>query len=430
MNLTSLYNTFLNHLVICTDTRKIIPGCIFFALKGNNFNGNEFALNALNSGAALAVVDEKINNANTDKIFFTDDVLTTLQQLANYHRKQLKIPVIALTGSNGKTTTKELIHSVLKEKYNVLATTGNLNNHIGVPLSLLSLKKEHEVAVIEMGANHQKEIELLCSIAEPDEGLITNIGKAHLEGFGGEGGVLKGKGELYDFLRMNNGKIYINTDQPKLKTILKGYNKTVGYGKDDEARYQGNVVEGDEWLILNITHPFSLQIKTQLAGDYNFDNVLAAVAVGSEWKIVPEKIKQGIEKFIPSNQRSQIIKKNNITIVLDAYNANPTSMEAALKNFARTFKGKKIAALGDMLELGNESEHEHFIIGQRLQELKLDDIILVGENFKPVAVKFNLKHFNSADEAAQWFSSKKNDTFNLLVKGSRGIQMEKIVNEL
>ena len=261
---TILYKHFLHHPIVCTDTRKIFSGCIFFALKGESFNGNQFATHALNSGAAYVVIDEKIIDDRTEKIFFVENVLSTLQQLATHHRNQLNVPIIALTGSNGKTTTKELIYRVLKQHYNVLATQGNLNNHIGVPLTLLSLNKSHQVAVIEMGANHQKEIELLCEIAQPNQGLITNIGKAHLEGFGGVEGVKKGKGELYDYLRKRDGTIFINNDSDQLKEILNGYDKVVSYGTGGDVKYCGHSVNNDSMLKVQITKQFHIEIKTQL----------------------------------------------------------------------------------------------------------------------------------------------------------------------
>ncbi len=425
--INEIYEHFLKHPVVCTDTRKIIPGCIFFALKGENFNGNKFAAKALNEGAAIVVVDEAINDSRNEKIILVDDVLTALQALATHHRKELNIPVISLTGSNGKTTTKELIYSILKQQYNVLATQGNLNNHIGVPLTLLLLNKSHEVAVIEMGANHQREIELLCDIAQPNQGMITNIGKAHLEGFGGEEGVKKGKGEMYDFLRNNNGIIFINNDSDKLKDIIRGYNNTVTYGTSGDVKYSGTAGNNNSFLKVQITKPFQMEINTQLTGNYNLENVLAAVAIGSEWKITPEKIKFGIENYVPSNQRSQIIQRNNITIVLDAYNANPTSVEAALVNFETSFAGKKIVALGDMLELGEESEKEHNQIGELLNQMKLEEVILVGPQFKAIAAQFHFRHFNDSIAATEYFSKMKDDTFTLLIKGSRGVKMEKVL---
>jgi UDP-N-acetylmuramoyl-tripeptide--D-alanyl-D-alanine ligase len=422
-----LYSHFLQNPVVCTDTRKVTTGCIFFALKGDNFNGNHFASQALDNGAAYTVVSEQINDSRNERIWMVDDVLITLQQLAAHHRRQLKIPVIALTGSNGKTTTKELIHAVLKQRYNVLATVGNLNNHIGVPLTLLSLNSTNNIAVVEMGANHQKEIEQLCEIAQPDQGLITNIGKAHLQGFGGEEGVKKGKGELYDYLRKHDGIIFINKQSEKLVEILKGYEKIISYGAGNNTEYSGVAINDGSLLRVQITKPFLMEIKTQLTGNYNLENVLAAVAVGAEWKVAPEQIKTAIENYTPANQRSQIIKKNNITIILDAYNANPTSVEAALKNFEISFAGKKIVALGDMLELGDESEQEHFNIGALLKSINLHEVILVGPNFKSVAEQFHFYHFNDSLSAMEYFSKMKEDTFTLLIKGSRGVKMEKIL---
>lgn len=429
IRMSSLYNIFLQHPEICTDTRKLTKGCMFFALKGDNFNGNLFAGQALASGAAYAVVDEKEASINAHCIL-VDDVLTALQQLANEHRSHLKIPVIALTGSNGKTTSKELIASVLKQQYNVHYTTGNLNNHIGVPLTLLQLRKEHQMAVIEMGANHQKEIELLCNIADPDYGLITNVGKAHLEGFGGFEGVKKGKGEMYIHIKKKNGQLFANKDNLHLVEMLNGYDKVAWYGTSS-ADVTGSSGETGTFLEVHVSRPFTLYIKTNLTGSYNLENVLAAVAIGNYFNIKPDLIQKGIESYYPSNQRSQVIKKgNNITLVLDAYNANPSSMNAALDNFDKTFSGKKIIALGDMLELGDESEKEHLQIGEKLSHIKVDDVLLVGPRFETAAKKFSFHHFNNSIDAAEWTKQQHLKDCTVLIKGSRGIKMEVIAEAI
>jgi UDP-N-acetylmuramoyl-tripeptide--D-alanyl-D-alanine ligase len=427
--MSSLYEIFLQHPEICTDTRKLSKGCVFFALKGDNFNGNLFAGQALAAGAAYVVVDEK-EAAINDHCILVDDVLTVLQRLANQHRKQLNVPVIALTGSNGKTTSKELIASVLKQQYNVHYTTGNFNNHIGVPLTLLQLKKEHQLAVIEMGANHQKEIELLSNIADPDYGLITNVGKAHLEGFGGLEGVKKGKGEMYVHIKNKHGHLFVNRGSNDLVEMLGDYDKVTWYGAD-KGDITGSAMESGEFLKVHISKPFTLYINTNLTGSYNLENILAAVTIGNHFNVTPENIRKGIENYYPSNQRSQIIKKNNnITLVLDAYNANPSSMNAALDNFDKTFSGKKIIALGDMLELGDESEKEHLQLGEKLSHIKADDILLVGPRFETAAKKFSFLHFNNSADAAEWMKQQHLKNCTVLIKGSRGIKMELIAEAI
>jgi UDP-N-acetylmuramoyl-tripeptide--D-alanyl-D-alanine ligase len=421
----TLYEKFLAHPVICTDTRQLTQGCIFFALKGDNFNGNKFAAQALKEGAAYVVIDEKEYAVNS-RCILVDDVLTALQKLANHHRKQLKIPVIALTGSNGKTTSKELIAAVLKQKFNTLFTQGNLNNHIGVPLTLLQLSREHDIAVIEMGANHQKEIELLCSIAYPDFGLITNVGKAHLEGFGGFEGVKKGKGEMYQYIKSKNGHLFVNDDSPHLHEMLGSYNNVTWYGKNAKD-VRGFIPAEGTFLQVNIIHPFGLSLQTNLTGDYNFENVLAAVAIGNHFNISPGELKNGIESYSPSNQRSQVIKKENgVTLVLDAYNANPSSMMAALDNFDKSFSGDKIIALGDMLELGDESDREHLSIGEKLSHIKTKNTLLVGPKFEAAAKKYSFLHFIDSTLAAAWMKEHHPSNCSILIKGSRGIKMEKI----
>jgi UDP-N-acetylmuramoyl-tripeptide--D-alanyl-D-alanine ligase len=425
MQIHEIYQLFLGNPLICTDTRKLLPNSLFFALKGGNFNGNLFADQALESGAAFAIVDEPQGKDDSRKIL-VDDALTCLQQLATYHRQQLNIPVLGITGSNGKTTSKELIAAVLKKKFNTYFTQGNLNNHIGVPLTLLALNKSHEFAVVEMGANHQKEIELLAAIAEPNFGLITNIGKAHLEGFGGIEGVKKGKGELYDFLKSKNHLVFIQHDNPTLVEILKNYHNVFTYGTTSTNQVQGFAKMNNEFLEVDILKPNNFSIQTQLTGDYNLDNVLSAVAIGTYFNINTELIKEAIENYVPDNQRSQIIKKGELTIVLDAYNANPTSMLAALNNFECAFAGKKTLALGEMRELGEESSSEHLKIAERASKINTLKVITVGPLFEEAAMKFNFIHFNTSHEAAAYLKSNLiNGT--LLIKGSRGSKMEVIM---
>lgn len=425
MTIEEIYQLFLSNPLICTDTRKLLPNSLFFALKGGNFNGNLFADQALESGAAFAIVDE-LHGAIDSRKILVNDALTSMQQLATYHRRQLNIPVLGITGSNGKTTSKELIAAVLKKKFNTYYTQGNLNNHIGVPLTLLALNKSHEFAVVEMGANHQKEIELLASIAEPNFGLITNIGKAHLEGFGGIEGVKKGKGELYDYLKTNNQLIFIQYDNPTLKEILNNYKSIFTYGTTSTNQVQGLAKMNNEFLEVEIVKPNGFSIQTQLTGDYNLDNVLSAVAIGTYFNINIELIKEAIESYSPDNQRSQIIKRENLTIVLDAYNANPTSMLAALNNFESAFDGNKTLALGEMRELGEESQIEHLKIAERASKINSSNVITVGSLFDEAAKKYNFIHFNSSAEAAAYLKSNPIDG-TLLIKGSRGSKMEVIM---
>ncbi len=415
---------------VCTDSRKITEGCIFFALRGDNFNGNTFANDAIRKGAAYAVVDD--NTLNKDERFiFCENVLITLQQMATFHRQQLTAKIIALTGSNGKTTTKELIYAVLSRQFKTHATVGNLNNHIGVPVTLLSLTPEHEFAVIEMGANHQKEIELLCKIAQPECGLITNVGKAHLEGFGGFEGVIIGKKELYDYLKTIQGKIFINSDNHYLKEMCGNYKNSVGYGNSDDCDYAGTIINSNPFLKIqwhakkNPQHLNTVQSK--LTGDYNFENILAAVCVGDYFGVEKDFINQGIENYFPANQRSQVITKNSNTFILDYYNANPTSMEAALVNFDKAYTGKKIVVLGDMLELGNETQKEHLAIINLLRKRNFSEVILIGKYFSEFSNQIKASFFETSDDAKNFFLNKKFTESYFLIKGSRGLKMEKVM---
>jgi UDP-N-acetylmuramoyl-tripeptide--D-alanyl-D-alanine ligase len=432
-----LYAHFLKHPVVCTDTRDIKKDAIFFALKGANFNGNEFAEKALEQGCSLAVIDEE-KYKKGDNYLLVNDVLAALQQLANYHRKQLNIPVIGITGSNGKTTTKELIHAVLSKKHNTLATKGNLNNHIGVPLTLLSINKEHEMAIVEMGANHQGEIQLLCEIAEPDFGIITNIGKAHLEGFGGIEGVKKGKGELYRFIENKKGKIFVHADDDVLMEII-GTNDKVTYGTKKLYDIVGTMVQSNDSEFISLqwstrytaaSMKSSQVIHTHLVGVYNYYNLLCAACVGNYFKVEIEKINEALSEYLPTNNRSQLHKTANNTLILDYYNANPTSMEAAIENFAKLNQPNKMVVLGDMLELGNESASEHAKIIELVNQKNIPNVILVGEHFMQVGQNSNAKIFKNSDDAAAYLKqlSLKNQT--ALIKGSRGIKLEKVVEVL
>lgn len=424
MTIAELYKIFLQYPSVQTDSRKIKKDDIFFALKGDNFNGNRFALQALNDGAAYAVVDEEVD-ANNSRILQFDDVLTTLQQLAKYHRQQFTVPFIAITGSNGKTTTKELVHAVLASAYKTYTTKGNLNNHIGIPLTLLSVKQDAEMAVIEMGANHQKEIESYCQYALPTHGIITNCGKAHLEGFGGIEGVRKGKGELFDYIKANGGSIFAFDDYDYLHDMSKGIADIFWYGTAN-GNITGNVIKSEPFLEVEITKGLNEPtIKTQLVGSYNLPNVLVAVAVGKYFKVADDKIKSAIESYTPSNSRSQLMEWKGNKIILDAYNANPTSMKAAIENFARIDAEQKMLFLGGMMELGAESVAEHQGIVDLIQSYQWSEVVLVGGDFAKINHPF--RFFSNADEAANWFKQQQFSNAYMLIKGSRSMKMEKLI---
>ena len=378
-----LYLRFLENPTVSTDTRNITPGCIFFALKGDHFNANEFAAQALEKGASFVVIDEE-NYAINEKCLLVEDVLTALQNLARYHREQLNIPVIGLTGSNGKTTSKELVNAVLTERFKTFSTFGNLNNHIGVPFSILSITHDVEIAVIEMGANHQKEIELLCSIAQPTHGIITNVGMAHLDGFGGFEGVKKGKAELYAYLKENNGYTFINRDNAHLMEIsaTDGLNKLIYYGTENGNTIKGNLKSSDPFIEVEWTnHEVSSVVKTNLTGSYNFENILAAICIGDFFDMNPEEINTGLANYQPKNNRSQLTKTDHNTVICDFYNANPSSMTAALNNIFVLSADKKSAILGDMFELGPESNLQHEIIAKQASDSGLNQLILIGKYF-------------------------------------------------
>ncbi len=431
MNIEALYQLYLQHPSVQTDSRKLRSGDLFFALKGPNFNGNEFALKALDAGAAYAIVDEDAGNDR--RLIKTDNVLETLQQLAKHHREQFnylpedrQAPFIAITGSNGKTTTKELVHAVLSSHYKTCTTQGNLNNHIGVPVTLLNVKKDAEMAVIEMGANHLKEIESYCVYAQPTHGIITNCGKAHLEGFGGIEGVRKAKGELYDFIRTHSGTIFAFDDYDYLHEMSSGIKNIVWYGTAN-GEVTGNVLQTEPFLEIDLTKGVSFRrIITQLVGDYNLSNILCAAAVGKYFKVPDKKIKWAIESYIPSNSRSQLIERGTNKIILDAYNANPTSMKAAIENFSKIHGDKKVLMLGSMMELGEESVNEHKNIVDLISQHHWENVVLVGGDFNKF--KHNYCYFNNSAEAKEWFNGQHFENTYLLIKGSRSMQMEKVLN--
>lgn len=425
-----LYQIFLQHPVVSTDSRKIAPGSIFFALKGENFDGNRFAASALEAGAAFVVVDDP-QMATHEKFLLVDDVLTALQQLAAFHRKQLALPVLAITGTNGKTTTKELVAAVLAEKFNVEFTRGNLNNHIGVPLTLLSFTKETQFGVVEMGANHPGEIDFLCRLATPNFGIITNVGKAHLEGFGSFEGVIQTKSELYRHLEKNGGKIFLNSDNPYLRAVVGEKLEKIKYGQTEGAWLRGETVQSPPFLHARIWFPKGvLYFNTRLVGHYNLENVLAAACVGHYFGIDPLKIKKAVENYRPSNNRSQLTQAGNNQVILDAYNANPTSMQAALTNFSQIVHPQKAVILGDMLELGESSAEEHQRIVNLLQTQPPARVFLVGNHFAATSHPENFKPFPSADLLAEYLQENPLQNCLILIKGSRGIRLEKLMEKL
>ena len=424
MSIQELYRLFLQHPSVETDTRKIKERDIFFALKGPNFNGNEFAVEALSKGAAYVVADEAMETQDT-RIIKVADTLGTLQELAKYHREQFTIPFIAITGSNGKTTSKELIYAVLSSHYTTYTTQGNLNNHIGVPLTILRVKPDAEMAVIEMGANHQKEIESYCVYTQPTHGIITNCGKAHLEGFGGVEGVRKGKGELYDFLRAHNSTAFVYADDEYLQMMSAGIQHIILYGTS-EGLVQGSILSNDPFLEVTITSGWQLSsIKTQLVGDYNLPNILCAVVIGKFFNVPEENIKAAIENYVPSNSRSQLIQRGSNNIILDAYNANPTSMKAAIENFSGLHAGNKVLLLGGMMELGEESMDEHQSIIDLIKKYNWSQVVLVGGDFGMIDHGFTF--FSNSTEAKEWFQKQAFEQTHFLIKGSRSMQMEKIL---
>jgi UDP-N-acetylmuramoyl-tripeptide--D-alanyl-D-alanine ligase len=419
-----LYKIYQQHPFVQTDTRKLKAGDIFFALKGPNFNGNSFAQKAIELGAICVVIDEKQFEI-PGKTFLVPDVLLALQQLALHHRKQFTTPFIAITGSNGKTTTKELIHAVLSSSFKTYTTEGNLNNHIGIPLTILKIKTDAEIAVIEMGANHQKEIEGYCKIVLPTHGLITNCGKAHLEGFGGVEGVKKGKGELFDFLKENKGESFVMWDYDYLRQMSEGIPVVIKYGTT-AADITGIALPGDSFLTVKMQSGISGIIHTQLVGDYNLPNVLAAIAVGKHFGVADNKIISAIENYMPSNSRSQLLEKDSNKIILDAYNANPSSMRLAIENFAKQNAANKILLLGGMMELGAESLEEHKAIVELIKKYNWKEVALVGGDFLKLSHPF--LSFENSLKAKEWFAEKNFKNSFILLKGSRSMQMEKILD--
>jgi UDP-N-acetylmuramoyl-tripeptide--D-alanyl-D-alanine ligase len=418
MQIQELYKLFLVNPLICTDTRRITKGSIFFALKGENFNGNNFAQLAIEKGCAYAIVDEE-KFCKDDKIILVANVLECLQKLAKHHRKQLSIPIIGVTGTNGKTTSKELIQAVLSTKKKCYATKGNLNNHIGVPLSILKINQNHEIAIIEMGANHIGEIASLCDISQPNYGVITNIGKAHLEGFGSIDGVIKAKTELYQYILKNKGNVFVSKEDDLLLNLSDGIER-ITYG--NKGGFCGEIADTTPFVSINFDNQI---IKSNLIGDYQSSNIMLAVCIGKHFEITDENIKLAIENYTPTNNRSEIIETKNNKLILDAYNANPSSMNSMLHSFAKQNYENKLCVLGDMLEMGETSLKEHQAIINLVNELKLESIF-IGKEFS----KINTTAYNRTDAFAKFLNENPIKNKTILLKGSRGIELEKLVELL
>lgn len=420
-----IYQYYSQKYLVSTDSRKIEEGCVFVALKGERFDGNDFAYQVAQENIASCVIADRKDLPHHERLFIVDDSLATLQELARLHRKKCDIPIIGITGTNGKTTTKELTAAVLSKKYNLIYTQGNFNNHLGLTLTILRIKPDTEMAVVEMGANHPNEIAHLCTIADPDFGIITNIGKAHLEGFGSFEGVVKTKNELYDFIRNKNGKIFVNRDNELLMNLSNGIDCHT-YGKDDNADIKASIVSSNPYLIINWE---GNEIRTNLVGDYNFENVMAAISAGRHFNIEKSLIIEALENYTPTNNRSQFIKSEKNEIVMDAYNANPVSMSHAIKNFRNISSENTLLILGDMRELGRDSEKEHQVIISLIKELEFKNVILVGEEFKKTAGT-DFATFTNVEELLAFINDNDISGKKILIKGSNGIHLEKIVNAL
>ncbi|MCH4823918.1 UDP-N-acetylmuramoyl-tripeptide--D-alanyl-D-alanine ligase [Gramella lutea] len=428
MNTARIHQRFLLCSGADTDTRNIKKDSMFFALKGENFNGNEFADEALKNGARYAVIDDKKFARNKEDYIVVKNSLETLQKLALFHRNYLGLPILAITGSNGKTTTKELINSVLSRKFKTIATKGNLNNHIGVPLTLLSMDDQTEFGIVEMGANHLMEIEFLCTIANPDYGYITNFGKAHLEGFGGVEGVIKGKTELYKHLQENQKLIFLNLDD-EIQKKQANYNHTFSFGENARSEVKLEYTKNSALAELNYNNT---EFKSQLTGSYNATNMAAALCIGLYFKVEFNTIKEAIENYVPQNNRSQIIQDGSNTIIMDAYNANPTSMHAALENFKNIKTSKqKIAILGDMFELGKSSPVEHQVIANYTNNSAFSETYLVGRNFMNTEIKSHqIFKFRDTNHLLEHLEDSKFENSYFLIKGSRGMTMERALKAI
>ena len=423
----NLYTWYSASGLVSTDTRRITPGSVFFALKGDKFNANEFAAEALAKGASCAVIDEEKYRKN-DQYIVVENVLETLQQLARHHRGQLKIPVLALTGSNGKTTTKELTHAVLSRKFKTLSTSGNLNNHIGVPLTLLAIDNSVEIAVVEMGANHPGEIALLCEIANPTHGFITNIGKAHIGTFGGYENIVRAKSELYQHLLSNNGVAFVNSMNPVLTELAKPFTSPVYYPATGDF-YQSRLINADPFVRIRADN--GQEVQTQLIGEYNFENISCALCVGKFFGVDPDQANQAVAGYTPANMRSQVVRKGGNTIILDAYNANPSSMQAAIESVAAMKTGNKVLILGDMFELEDEADREHQAVGKLIAVNGFRNVYLCGSLFKSALREIPFaKYFVKKEDLIKELKQFPVTDATILVKASRGIGLETIVDYL
>ena len=421
-----IYKLYKTAYTVTTDSRTITQGCVFVALKGEHFDGNDFALNVAEEGIAACVIADRKDLPQHERLFVVEDSLKALQELANYHRKQLDTPIIGITGTNGKTTTKELVSAVLAKKYNILFTQGNFNNQLGVPLTLLRIKPDTELAVVEMGASHPGDINELTGIGEPNYGMITNIGRAHLRDFGGYEGVIKTKNEMYQYIAAHKGLLFVNKDNELLMDLSKSINK-VTYGTSNDADIQGKLLSANPYLSVEWN---GKKIDTQLVGDYNFENVMAAICIGTYFNVAANDIVEALSSYRPTNNRSQVIETARNRVVMDAYNANPTSMSHSIKNFRNICKSDNLLILGDMRELGNESEQEHKNILELLKELRFENVYLVGEEFQRVAKNSKFSTFINVEELAQYLQQHPVSGRDILVKGSNSIHLNKIIDSL
>lgn len=421
-----IYELYKKAYTITTDSRNISKDCVFVALKGEHFDGNDFAVQVAEEGIAACVIADRKDLPGRDRLFVVDNSLKALQELANYNRRKLATPIIGITGTNGKTTTKELISAVLSKKYNIIFTQGNFNNQLGVPLTLLRIKPETELAVVEMGASHPGDIQELTDIGEPDYGIITNIGRAHLEGFGGYEGVIKTKNEMYQYIAAHNGLLFVNKDNNLLMSLASNINK-VTYGTENDVDVQGKMLSANPYLSVEWN---GHKIDTQLVGDYNFENVMAAICVGTYFKVSANDIAEALSSYCPTNNRSQVIETAKNRVVMDAYNANPTSMSHAIKNFRNICKDDNLLILGDMRELGEESEQEHKNILQLLKELRFKKVYLVGPEFSKCSKNSEFSSYDNVEELAQYLHQHPVSGKDILVKGSNSVHLNKIIDSL
>ena len=425
-DIEKIYELYKKTYTVTTDSRTITPGCVFVALKGEHFDGNDFALKVAEEGVAACVIADRQNLPKHKRLFIVDDSLKALQELAKYHREKLGLPIIGITGTNGKTTTKELVSAVLSKKYNLIFTQGNYNNQLGVPLTLLRIKPDTELAVVEMGASHPGDIDELTNLGEPNFGMITNIGRAHLRDFGGYEGVIKTKNEMYQYIAAHKGLLFINKDNDLLMGLAKDINK-VTYGTCQEADVPGKILSANPYLSVEWN---GHKLDTQLVGDYNFENVMAAICIGKHFGVNDKDIVEALSNYHPTNNRSQVIETGKNRVVMDAYNANPTSMSHAIRNFRNICSDYNVLILGDMLELGEESEKEHQAIIELLKELKFQLVFLVGSEFAKVAKNSTFFRLSDVDKLIRYITLNPISGYDILVKGSNGIHLNKIIDSL